>query len=99
MNANPTNVKELFGSEKLSGLSRKGPPDGQMSCATPVGELTLALFLARNSLITSFSYTPFSFPPQVAKSPKLRRLSRDLLLEILDAIADHLKDFNLAVNS
>ncbi|XP_073257137.1 leucine-zipper-like transcriptional regulator 1 isoform X1 [Porites lutea] len=37
--------------------------------------------------------------PKVAKSPKLRRLSRDLLLEILDAIADHLKDFNLAVNS
>lgn len=37
--------------------------------------------------------------PKVAKSSKLRRLSRDLLLEILDAIADHLKDFNLAVNS
>ena len=99
LNANTANVKELFGPEKLSGLSRKGPPDGQMSCPTPVGELTLALFLARNSLITSFSYTLFSFPPQVAKSPKLRRLSRDLLLEILDAIADHLKDFNLAVNS
>ncbi|KAJ7387099.1 Kelch motif [Desmophyllum pertusum] len=36
---------------------------------------------------------------KVAKSPNLRRLSRDLLLEILDAIADYLKDSNIAVNS
>lgn len=36
---------------------------------------------------------------KVAKSPKLRRLSRDLLLEILDAIADFLKETDLAVDS
>lgn len=36
---------------------------------------------------------------KVAKSPKLRRLSRDLLLEILDAIADFLKETDLSVNS
>lgn len=36
---------------------------------------------------------------KVAKSPNLRRLSRDLLLEILDAIADYLKDCNIAVSS
>ena len=37
-------------------------------------------------------------PLKVAKSPNLRRLSRDLLLEILDAIADYLKDSNIAVH-
>ncbi|XP_068749559.1 leucine-zipper-like transcriptional regulator 1 [Montipora capricornis] len=36
---------------------------------------------------------------KVAKSPKLRRLSRDLLLEILDAIADFLKETDHAVDS
>lgn len=35
---------------------------------------------------------------KVAKSPNLRRLSRDLLLEILDAIADYLKDSTIAVH-
>lgn len=40
-----------------------------------------------------------SLPLKVAKSPNLKRLSRDLLLEILDAMADHLKDSNIAVNS
>lgn len=40
-----------------------------------------------------------SLPLKVAKSPNLRRLSRDLLLEILDAIADYLKDCNIAVSS
>ncbi|KAK2574175.1 Leucine-zipper-like transcriptional regulator 1 [Acropora cervicornis] len=36
---------------------------------------------------------------KVAKSPKLRRLSRDLLLEILDAFADFLKETDLSVCS
>lgn len=45
------------------------------------------------------SFLVLSLPLKVAKSPNLRRLSRDLLLEILDAIADYLKDCNIAVSS
>ena len=45
------------------------------------------------------SFLVLSLPLKVAKSPNLRRLSRDLLLEILDSIADYLKDCNMAVSS
>ena len=45
------------------------------------------------------SFLVLSLPLKVAKSPNLRRLSRDLLLEILDSIADYLKDCNIAVSS
>ena len=48
--------------------------------------------------IAWINYFSFLLSLKVAKSPKLRRLSRDLLLEILDAIADYLKDTDLAVN-
>ena len=44
-------------------------------------------------------YPSHRLSQKVAKSPKLRRLSRDLLLEILDAIADFLKETDLSVNS
>lgn len=44
-------------------------------------------------------YASHRLTQKVAKSPKLRRLSRDLLLEILDAIADFLKETDLSVNS
>ena len=44
-------------------------------------------------------YASHRLSQKVAKSPKLRRLSRDLLLEILDAIADFLKETDLSVNS
>lgn len=44
-------------------------------------------------------YPSHRLSQKVAKSPKLRRLSRDLLLEILDAIADFLKETDLSVSS
>ena len=44
-------------------------------------------------------YPSHRLSQKVAKCPKLRRLSRDLLLEILDAIADFLKETDLSVNS
>ena len=62
-----------------------------------VGSYLRRFLSGRERIIDSFLF--LSLPLKVAKSPNLRRLSRDLLLEILDAIADYLKESNIAVNS
>ena len=77
--------------------------NNQSKTVTRISEMKLFGFNQRRlssecgQTIDSFLFP--SLPLKVAKSPNLRRLSRDLLLEILDAIADYLKESNIAVNS